>query len=498
MHVSSSQPEGGGRVSSPAADFALGRGALGDPSSDGDMRSIYLIGLWAVLSASIFGCRSAGESVSPNVLLVSIDSLRADRLGVYGNSRSVSPNLDRLAGEGARFSNALSPTSWTLPAHATILTGLRQRQHRVINVRDRLADEIVTLPEIFSRAGYETFGLYSGPFLHPVFGFGQGFDRYESCMSDTSVDPKRPQAWSASHQDQTNPAVQAKFRRWLGERGERPFFAFIHMWDVHYDYIPPEPYRSMFDEGYDGDLNGRNIIGAGFPLDASERDVGYLLSLYDAEIRYTDDTIGSLVGALESAGMLDDTIIVVTSDHGEEFKDHGRKGHQHSLYDELIRVPLIIWAAPDVEAGTVVEEPVSLADIAPTILDMVGIARPQDVDGESLLPALRGRGGATRAIVSELYDPRARRLRVASMRVGADKLIYSPMADTWVYYDLEKDPREQHSRSRAPAGLKASLSEEVRSSQLELTRSAGGRAPGAKIPAGVGEKLRQLGYLGSD
>src|SRR5690606_36391817 len=149
----------------------------------------------------------------------------------------------------------------------------------------------------------------------------------------------------------------------------RPFFTFVHLWDVHYDYIPPEPYYSMYDPNYSGALDGRRIAFEGFPLSASAADVRHLLSLYDGEIRYTDETIAHLLGALESHGLVENTLIVLTADHGEEFKEHGNKGHQKTLYQEIIHIPLILSAPNRLPEGLVVEEPVALSDVAPTIAE---------------------------------------------------------------------------------------------------------------------------------
>src|SRR5262249_10859476 len=154
--------------------------------------------------------------------------------------------------------------------------------------------------------------------------------------------------------------VRAAFQRWVGERSRRPFFAFVHMWDVHFDYIPPEPFDSMFDPDYTGPLDGHNIGQEGFPLNAPPRDIEHLKALYDGEIRYTDQTIGELLDALRSAGLLDRTLIVVTSDHGEEFLEHGNKTHRKALYEESIHVPLIVWASAGLPRGARVDTPVSL------------------------------------------------------------------------------------------------------------------------------------------
>jgi arylsulfatase A-like enzyme len=459
---------------------------------------------WVQMASALLVVLSAVACKSPepqarqrmNVLLLSLDSLRADRLGVYGNERDVSPTIDRLATGGIRFAHAVSPTSWTLPVHVTLLTGLEQRHHGVVNVSHSIADSIETMPEVFARAGYETFGIYSGPFLDPAYGFAQGFHQYVSCMSEATAGASGKVAWKNSHSDQTNPSIVRSFEEWLRNRSERPFFAFVHLWDVHYDYIPPEPYYSMFDPQYSGALDGRRIAYDGFPLSASAADVHHLLSLYDGEIRYTDATIARLLGALESHGLIENTLIVLTADHGEEFKEHGNKGHQKTLYQEIIHVPLIFSAANRLPVGMVVEEPVALSDVAPTIAEIVGIPFPA-VDGRSLLPLVRGEEYERQPIFSEFYLPHEVRLFAASVRLGNQKVIYHPQVERWETYDLAMDPGENAAVESDFGALHQNLIEHSRASEALLTRrkSRERSAVPADLPAEVAEKLRQLGYL---
>jgi arylsulfatase A-like enzyme len=255
------------------------------------------------------------------------------------------PTIDRLAREGVVFERAYSPTSWTLPAHVTLLSGMQPHHHRTVAWRDTIRPEEVLLQEELSRRGYETIGLWSGPLLHPYYGFARGFDSYESCMSkEFDGEEHEMKGVVESHSDRTNPAIKRRFADWVARRSGRPFFAFVHMWDVHYDYIPPASYAAMFtDPAYAGKLDGRHIIDRGFPDDASPADVAHLIALYDGEIRYTDDTLGRMLAALEKAGALASTIVVVTADHGEEFHEHGGKTHHRTVYTESVHVPLVVW-----------------------------------------------------------------------------------------------------------------------------------------------------------
>jgi arylsulfatase A-like enzyme len=451
--------------------------------------------LLALLALAVSCSRPAGP---PNVLLISIDSLRADRLGAWGNPRDTSPTLDRLAAEGVRFAHAESPTSWTLPAHVSMLTGLSQRHHLVINVSDTIPPAIPVLPEIFARHGYVTEGFYSGPFLHPAFGFARGFQHYVSCQGPHVDGLTRSWAMAASHGNRTNPHVLRAWKRWVAHEAREPFFAFVHMWDPHYDYIPPEPYHSMFDPSYAGPLDGRRIEGPGFPLNASARDVAHLLALYEGEIRYTDATIARMLDLLDRAGLLDRTIVVVTADHGEEFLEHGNKGHQKTVFEEVLHVPLILWARRGLPRGLTITQPVSLDDIAPTILALAGLPPIPHADGRSLVPLLTGADaeGTSAPIVSAFYAPRLPLLIFGSIRSGSTKLIYEQRTGATVRYDLASDPGERAPMPAEGDQLAAALQERVRETLAILASRSPERAePPAALPKAEVDRLRALGYL---
>jgi len=442
----------------------------------------------------VSGCKTT--PTPRNVLLISIDSLRADHLGVYGYGRDTSPVVDALARGGVRFSETLSPTSWTLPAHVTLLTGRTQENHRTIRPEDHIGDSETLLAEIFSRHGFETAGLYSGPFLDRSFGFDRGFDRYVSCMSKLTSIQKGFSRLNSSHRDTTNPCLAEKFAEWLHSRGDKPFFALVHMWDVHYDYLPPAEYRKIFDTGYTGELTGRRIAFEGFPLDASPRDVAFLKSLYDGELRYTDATIGHMLELLHERALLRDTLVVVTADHGEEFLEHGGKGHKRTLYDEVIHVPLI-FNGPGVPAGKVIDAPVSLADVAPTILRMTGLPVPGNVDGHDLSPRFRSQAAASPPVFGALYLPSKNDRdtyvpRITMARTNDRKLLYDYETKTWEEYDLTRDPGEKHPLPPDDA-LRGELSQFLAKAEGSLqTRQAATQDP---VPAQVEERLRALGYI---
>ena len=336
----------------------------------------------------------------PNVILISIDSLRPDHLGCYGYARNTSPALDRLAAEGTRFRTAVSSTSWTLPAHAALLTGLPDRVHGCFDYAFWLDGSRETLAEAFQEAGYRTAGFYSGPNLHPVFGFSQGFDAYRDCTSyaDQMIavlngKEELQVVLDRSDEDITNPIVLKNVVQWLDARSGDPFFMFIHMWDVHLDYRPPPPYDTQFDPYYEGTVNGR-AVGRDQARAWSRRDLQHFEALYDGEIRWTDETLRQLFDALRARGIQDNTVVVVTSDHGDAFLEHGRIAHMTSLYEEEIRIPLLIRHPVSVPAGGVVDRPVHIIDVAPTVLGLAGLPPLPHALGRDLSPLIRDPGHA--------------------------------------------------------------------------------------------------------
>jgi arylsulfatase A-like enzyme len=276
----------------------------------------------AAVVAVAAGTGCGGGSKQPNVILISIDMLRPDHLGCYGYRRQTSPNLDRIATEGVVYRNHIASSSWTLPSHASIFTSLPDSLHGCTDTDRSLAPSATTLAERFQAAGYATAGFFAGPYLHPAFGLGQGFDHYEDCASYAArIDDKPPSDWAMdkeimvqSHEDVTNGRVYDAVKRWMGGKPDKPFFLFVHLWDVHFDFVPPPPWDTKFDPGYDGWVDGRNFFfderyGPGM----ADKDFKHLLALYDGEIAWTDSILGKLREDLEKAGILDGTVLAITS-----------------------------------------------------------------------------------------------------------------------------------------------------------------------------------------
>jgi arylsulfatase A-like enzyme len=456
--------------------------------------------LFSILCICIVGSVAFAGGV-PNILLVSIDSLRADHLQCYGYERDTSPNLDALGAEGVRFETALSPTSWTLPAHLTMLTSLPPEEHGVNADNRWMRGDLVFLAEVLKEKGFHTAGFVSGPYLKRPYGFSQGFDHYD----DFSI---KQTNFKGNHEGTTSDKLIQLVDTWLSERVQsndgKPFFIFLHMWDVHYDYTPPPPYDSMFDPDYQGSISWKNFEhNPAVCRTMDTRDLEHLISRYDGEIRYTDHHLGRLFQRLESLGLKDNTIVAVTSDHGDEFFDHQRKGHRKSLYEESLRVPLLIRYPERIGPGLVVREPAQLMDIAPTLLSLAGLEIPERFGTATpkhpyaerdLTPLLleRTAEGIVPSVpcFGELED------KLAGIRREKHKLILNLEDPTKLeLYDLESDPQEQTNLMT----LNPEIAEEL---QLELLAWRDHWDPGEKEqqkPIELDEdhlqELRDLGYL---
>lgn len=466
----------------------------------------------ASLALALSACSNTDSVRPPNLLLISIDSLRYDHVGCYGYPAPTTPTLDRLAREGVRFQNAVSTTSWTLPSHAAMFTGLYDSTHGLVDNGLRLDPRHRTLAEELARAGYHTAGFFGGPYLHPLFGLGDGFEVYESCMEDADeqLDPQTFAAQSrrvhnASHADITSPRTLERVLKWSASAPvDKPFFLFVHLWDVHYDYHAPAEYVELFDQGYSGALTGVDFVGnAAIKPGMDPRDFKRLMALYDAEIRFTDDHIGRMLDGLKAAGRLDNTLVIVTADHGEEFLEHGKKGHQRTLFEEVVRVPMIAHWPGQISANGVAHTQVRLIDLMPTFLAVAGVRDVPLMSGRDLRPLLAGRALEERPALLELHaDGR----QFAALRTNELKVLSqgkTPRGDSLPDYafDLARDPREQqpldlNADARATKGFAALR--EVRKYVVELRERIGASAEAVDLDEQMQRRLRELGYLGAD
>jgi arylsulfatase A-like enzyme len=477
-------------------------------------------------SLSVAGC--GGES-HPNVLLISVDMLRADHVSCFGYAKPTSPNMDALAKEGVAFEKNFASSSWTLPSHAAIFTSLPDSLHGCTDTDRSLDPSAVTLAERFQAQGYETAGFFSGAYLHPAFGLGQGFERYVDCTGYASMTTGKPTPeWAmdkdvmqASHHDVTGERTFAAFQGWLGQHSKKPFFAFVHLWDVHFDFTPPPPYDTKFDPGYTGPVDGKDFFfdNERYKPGMDPKDFQHLLALYDGEIAWTDSIIGRIRAELEKKGLLENTVIALTSDHGTEFFEHGKKGHRMTLYDEVLRTPLVLRYPKTVPQGRRVTELSRGIDLGPTLLEIAGFPVPQDVYGQSLLstfaapstaPSPTGAaGGAARTAprvvgraVSELESV-GQHLR--AVRTQRWKLIDHIGTEEHVYFDLQQDAGEQRPLTDfdSDLGKKAVTGYEDEVATLNAfagthpVPAARGAVP-SQPPEEVLRRLKELGYVGDE
>ncbi|MBU0616212.1 MAG: sulfatase, partial [Planctomycetes bacterium] len=242
----------------------------------------------------------------PNVLLITIDSLRADHLHCYGHSKETSPRIDQLAAEGALFEAAISAGPWSLPTHASIFTGLAASIHGCQDAKHRLPGPHTTLAGLLKSTGFATVGFVSSPYLDPVFGLSQGFDDYVDCGSP-------PAAQDTTHTSEaTSPAIAGAAQDWLRKNTRRPFFMFVNFWDTHFDYTPPPPFDTRFDPDYEGTATGRDFIfDPAINAQMPRRDLEHLIALYDGEIAWTDMHVGKILGELDALGLRDSTLVVL-------------------------------------------------------------------------------------------------------------------------------------------------------------------------------------------
>ena len=407
-------------------------------------------GLTASLGSSLWfsGCTKQGPAkTKPNIIFIVVDTLRADHLSCYGYQRNTTPNIDQLAGEGVLFRNAISAAPWTLPSAASFLTSQYPCVLGISNRAAMIPGEFPLLAELLKQQGYTTHGIVSHTMLSARLGFGRGFDSYDERSS-------------LGHAGISAPAVTDKATSFLQKSHQKPFFLFQHYFDPHCDYHLHQQYN--YYPSYKGNIrSGESIFSLWAKRqDMSEDDIKYLFALYDSEISFTDQYIGTLLNELKQQGLYDNSIIILTSDHGEEFMERGWIGHTSTLYQELLRVPLII-KFPD-SGARIVDTPVGLIDLMPTLLAYLGLKNPDGLEGKALDIA-SGDPIASRPIFSETFNPQIHRpqpvvpIALRSVVLGDLKLIYDEKKGIKQIYDLSKDPYERNDLSSSQSDLHKAL-----------------------------------------
>ncbi len=442
--------------------------------------------LFAVLCSllSCTGAPPAPEMPSgPHpILVVDIESLRADHLGCYGSRRRTSPNLDALATESVRFEWTFSQAPSPGPSQASIFSGLYPTTHGMRDETTRLADEVVTLAEVLSENGYTTAAFVDGGYVSEDFGFAQGFKFWDNSRGAGIR------------------TVGAKALQWLRDHGEENFLLLIHASDPHVPYAPPEPYRSLFLAGLESPSEGfepdPEILGRfceslhgdqAQPL--SSADLEYAKALYDGEIRLVDDFLGELMTGVRELGLDERATILFLSDHGEEFMEHGDLLHRQ-IYTTVTRIPLLIRLPHGQHAGTI-ERFVEAVDVMPTLLDLAAAPAPSLIQGDSLVPLILGPPEPPYvAFGRSHFDGEQRFVALAGRR-----LIVTGESGRAELYDLFRDPLELHDIAASEPEQVAQMMKRLADWEATVRNTVLSDQQASDIDQETLEQLRGLGYI---
>jgi arylsulfatase A-like enzyme len=420
-----------------------------------------------------------------NVILYLVDTLRADKLSAYNPGTAVlTPGMDRFAQKAAVFERSHAPANWTKPSVATLMSSRLPWQHGAVTHEAVMPDDVPLVQELMQEHGFYTAGFVTNGFITGKFGFKRGWHDWShsgaSGRARAAIVVDDVLSWL-----DTRPAIQ-------------PFFIYIHTTDPHSPYAPPGDLLELYDpEPYAGVVNfgrDRTLLAAiredGLELDA--RDRVRLEALYDGEVTYHDEQFARLVEGLELRGLGSDTLVVFVADHGEEFYDHGSVGHGQTLHEEMLHVPIVIRWPGVTDRAVRIDDPAGLVDVAPTILEALGLPVPLDMEGRSLVPLLLGeRPNAPRVTVSGTKD------HWRSIVVGRFKLIEhatSRHTTTPSLFDLEADPGELHDLS-ASLPLTLRYLRGLLGLRLAGIASAAGKATSTLIDGDTRHQLIELGYL---
>ena len=422
-----------------------------------------------------------------NLVVISIDTLRADHLGAYGYERPTSPTLDRLAQEGIVFERAIAQATWTLPSHAALFTSRYPSELGLSRWPSpgRVPERVETLAEILQATGFTTWGFTEWAWLSKRYGLHQGFELYDD---------------RGGLFRNIIPRALAR----LGELRDARFFLFLHTYDAHW-YQPEAASRRALVRPYDGPLQAsaplRESLQTRKPQwvkKLTPNDLRFVVDLYDASIRDVDRYVGRLVARLDAEGLWDDTILVITSDHGEEFLDHGSTGHGYAPWDEQVHIPLIIRLPGGELGGRRVAEQVRAIDLMPTLLELLEVESGAPMRGQSMVPLMTGQNPD--AVGRPAFTDRGHSGRV-SLRTPEWKIIYDTRADSWKAYDLRADPAETRDRLGADEVAGAAERDEMRALQRQLADWLSGLAAEFEQSAppplddAERERLRALGYI---
>lgn len=453
----------------------------------------FAIGAVIIVNMAHMAAALANQEPRPNVVLISIDTLRADRLGCYGNEQEITPYLDLLAKNGVLFEEAISNSSWTLPGHGAMLTGVQPTAMGLFKVTDRLDSHALTLAEVMRENGFDTGAIVSYILLDQVYGFHQGFEHFD-------------------YKDQQPAAkIVDKAIEYVGERIDKKFFLFLHLYDPHWPYEPSEEVSKQFWPGHINAAVRRLVAETDYARFALQVIFGppelnqFSLAMYNGEISEVDRELGRFFRFLYDKQIIDRTLLVVTSDHGEEFLDHGYFGHGLTLYDEALKVPLIMRFPLMLPENTRVKGQVQLLDVFSTILELVGLDSSQyPLGGRDLLGMIHAGVADPVPMIAETSmsgDPRF------SLRDGKHKIVTPYKIDLGgslqidkpdELFDLVADPLELQNLAADQPQLMETMQREM-ARQMEHIRETWGMGEGLSrsqaLSAEEREHLRSLGYL---
>ena len=440
--------------------------------------------LWIVALATVSAMPACAPEPAgdPNVLFLVIDALRPRHVSGLGYQRKTTPNLDELMKEGVVFSDATSPSSYTRAAVPSIFVSVMPTEHRVRtqgDAVDPLPDHYTTLAELLKERGYATAAFMPNPSLDRAYNFDQGFDHY-----DDDFQLGRP-GTTRSEGNETARRIRKRSLAWLDEQDRQPWFLYLHYRDVHGPYVPPPPYHEAF---WDPDGPKTPITEAQaearhryLDLRRGEQVLEFYLSQYDGEILYTDHQIQKLLDRLDDRGMLENTLIVVTADHGESFLEHGTWDHGTGLYQEELHVPLYLIVPGERGEGwrgRRIDVPVQTSDLLPTLVELLDLPAPDGMMGPSLVEAIEGRADPERLIFAD--GDIGRGGWVGMIREGPWKLIHDPPRGRTELYDLSRDPGEQRDLAAAEPERAARLRERLEAQWRENEARAEARGAAAR------------------
>jgi len=437
-----------------------------------------------------------------NVILISIDTLRPDHLRCYGYKKETSPSIDSLAQDSALFLKTYASSPWTLPSHVSLLTSLSGVNHQVYYEYEKMDPTLLTLADILRQNDFFCSAFTGGGLVSSDYGFSKGFDTYQ-------------EGEGGVHNKNSAEQVFWVVSEWLDQNKDKNFFLFIHTYQPHGPYSCPSPFDTMF-LGKDPIWRELDLLGylggkKGIFKQLSENERQNVIGLYDGEIRYTDEMlIKPLIEKLKKMNLYDQTMIIFTSDHGEEFYDHGAWDHGHNLYDETLKVPLTIKFPESKFRGKKIESITRLIDVLPTVLEELDVNfSGLEIEGQSLIPLLKGKKVGDRTFLADIASNilNSHIPQKITMNLKGDKLILNrqfsqedldfflsppPHTSSVEFYDLDKDPFEKKNRAAEKSKLISQLTQQIN----EIYKNAKKRKTGkAEIDEKLKEQLRALGYI---